>query len=110
MFGKLFIAIVVILGGFYAVYRFTGDYTFLNDGDNVDKHPGVTKFNVEVVSARISSGLMLVESPRTGIGAISVSGVDDEHLMHAKKCGRIKVHLDTTGNYIFDGAGCFLDW
>lgn len=110
MFIKLVLAIAIILGGIFLAYRYTGDYTFLSEGDNVANHPREDKFNVEVIAVRVSSGLMLIERPRVGIDAIDVFNADEERVTRARKCGRVKTHRDAQGVYRFDGPGCFLDW
>jgi hypothetical protein len=110
MFIKLVLAAAIVVGGTYAIYRFTGDYTFLDEGDNVANHPTEDKFNVEVIAARVSTGLILIERPTVGIDAIDFFGAPEEKVLAAKRCGRIKVRRNDAGVYVFEGSGCFLDW
>jgi hypothetical protein len=110
MFGKLFVTIMVIMAIYYGLYRFTGDYRYLSDGESISAFPEETRFNIPIVSGKYEQDWLVIERPDVGIRTVTFAGESRDKITAAKNCGRLLVELDGARQATFHKSGCFLDW
>ncbi len=111
MFPKIAGAIIVLLALMYGLYKYGGDYRYLEDGDAVYNYESETHFNIPYESGRTDGPWLLIDRPDDiGVDKINIADAPRDKLQHARNCGRMKVRFDSLRTAYFEGSGCFIDW